>query len=108
MSTTAMCVRNMVRAVNDCKQTKTNPQGPIARIAPNHLVTSNPDFWAKINAVRSPYTRSPWYYHAARFEPGKDNVFTDCDNDSHDARRKKMAAGVSISICNSVQSLETR
>jgi hypothetical protein len=45
--------------------------------------------------VRSPYTRSPWYYHAARFEPGKDNVFTDCDNDSHDARRKKMISAVS-------------
>lgn len=69
--------------------------GPIARIAPNHLVTSDPELWAKINAVRSPYRRAPWYYHAARFEPGKDNVFTDCDNDSHDARRKKMAAGVS-------------
>ncbi|KAF1837310.1 pisatin demethylase [Decorospora gaudefroyi] len=69
--------------------------GPIARIAPNHLITSDPDYWARINAVRSPYRRSPWYYHAARFEPGKDNVFTDCDNDSHDARRKKMTSGYS-------------
>ncbi|KAH7401054.1 cytochrome P450 monooxygenase-like protein [Phaeosphaeria sp. MPI-PUGE-AT-0046c] len=69
--------------------------GPIARVAPNHLVTSDADFWAKINAVRSPYQRAPWYYHAARFEPGKDNVFTECDNDRHDARRKKMAAGYS-------------
>jgi hypothetical protein len=73
----------------------TDLTGPIARIAPNHLVTSDPDFWARINAVRSPYRRSPWYYHAARFEPGKDNVFTDCDNDSHDARRKKMTSAVS-------------
>jgi hypothetical protein len=68
--------------------------GPIARVAPNHLITSDADFWATINAVRSPYRRAPWYYHAARFEPGKDNVFTECDNDKHDARRKKMAAGV--------------
>lgn len=68
--------------------------GPIARIAPNHLITSDPDFWVRINAVRSPYKRAPWYYHAARFEPGKDNVFTECDNDRHDARRKKMVAGV--------------
>lgn len=72
------------------------PEGPIARVAPNHLVTSDPELWARINAVRSPYRRAPWYYHAARFEPGKDNVFTDCDNDSHDARRKKMASGVSV------------
>ncbi|KAI4944515.1 hypothetical protein J4E86_009574 [Alternaria arbusti] len=53
------------------------------------------EYWARINAVRSPYKRSSWYYHSARFETGKDNVFTDCDNDSHDARRKKMTAGYS-------------
>ncbi|KAI5378484.1 hypothetical protein J4E82_002799 [Alternaria postmessia] len=69
--------------------------GPIARVAPNHLITSDPEFWARINAVRSPYARSSWYYHCARFETGKDNVFTDCDNDSHDARRKKMTSGYS-------------
>ncbi|KAF1842508.1 pisatin demethylase [Cucurbitaria berberidis CBS 394.84] len=73
----------------------TEKYGPIARVAPNHLITSDPEFWAKCNAVRSPYRRAPWYYHAARFEPGKDNVFTECDNDSHDARRKKMASGYS-------------
>ncbi len=45
--------------------------------------------------MRSPYKKSPWFYHAPRFEPGKDNVFTDCDDESHNARRKKLAAGVS-------------
>ncbi|KAL6705802.1 hypothetical protein ACN47E_006440 [Coniothyrium glycines] len=69
--------------------------GKIARIAPTHLITSDPEVWAKITAVRSPWRRAPWYYHAARFEPGKDNVFTECDNGKHDARRKKMAAGYS-------------
>ncbi|OCK73104.1 pisatin demethylase [Lepidopterella palustris CBS 459.81] len=73
----------------------TEKYGTIARVAPNHLVTSSPELWAHINAVRSPYARSPWYYHCARFEPGKDNVFTECDNDKHDARRKKMASGYS-------------
>ncbi|KAF2791473.1 pisatin demethylase [Melanomma pulvis-pyrius CBS 109.77] len=67
--------------------------GSIARVAPNHLITSSPELWAHINAVRSPYKRAEWYYHAARFEPGKDNVFTECDNEKHDARRRKMAAG---------------
>ncbi|KAF2115707.1 pisatin demethylase [Lophiotrema nucula] len=71
----------------------TEKYGPIARVAPNHLLTSSPELWAHINAVRSPYTRAEWYYHAARFEPGKDNVFTECDNEKHDARRKKMVAG---------------
>ncbi|KAF2661227.1 cytochrome P450 monooxygenase-like protein [Lophiostoma macrostomum CBS 122681] len=60
----------------------TEKYGPIARIAPNHLITSSPE-------------RAEWYYHAARFEPGKDNIFTECDNERHDARRKKMAAGYS-------------
>ncbi|KAF2738093.1 pisatin demethylase [Polyplosphaeria fusca] len=71
----------------------TEKYGPIARVAPNHLVTSSPELWAHINAVRSPYKRAEWYYHAARFEPGKDNVFTECDNERHDARRKRMASG---------------
>ncbi|ORY02937.1 cytochrome P450 monooxygenase-like protein [Clohesyomyces aquaticus] len=73
----------------------TEKYGVIARIAPNHLITSSPELWAHINAVRSPYKRGEWYYHPARFEPGKDNVFTECDNEKHDARRKKMVAGYS-------------
>ncbi len=67
-------------------------------MAPGHLITSDPELWSYINGVRSPYRRAPWYYHAARFEPGKDNVFTECDNECHDARRKKMYAGVSNSL----------
>jgi hypothetical protein len=74
----------------------TEKYGPIARVAPNHLITGSAELWAHINAVRSPYKRAEWYYHAARFEPGKDNVFTECDNVKHDARRKKMAAGVGL------------
>lgn len=74
-----------------------NPQGSIARVAPNHLITSSPELWAHVNAARSPYTRAPFFYHCIRIEPGVDNVFTECDNDRHDARRKQMAAGVSTS-----------
>ncbi|KAF2828344.1 pisatin demethylase [Ophiobolus disseminans] len=73
----------------------TEKYGPIARIAPTHLITSDAEFWTRINAVRSPYRRAEFFYSTARFEPGKDNVFTECDNDRHDARRKKMAAGYS-------------
>ncbi|KAF2191116.1 pisatin demethylase [Zopfia rhizophila CBS 207.26] len=71
----------------------TQKYGKIARIAPNHLVTSSPELWAHVNAVRSPYKRAEWYYHCARFEPGKDNVFTECDSEKHDVRRKKMVSG---------------
>ncbi|KAH7139390.1 cytochrome P450 monooxygenase-like protein [Dendryphion nanum] len=73
----------------------TEKYGPIARVAPNHLITSSTELWAHINAVRSPYKRAEWYYHAARFKPGVDNVFTECDNERHDARRKKLAFGYS-------------
>jgi hypothetical protein len=84
------------RRMRDC-----SPElGPIARIAPNHLITSSPELWIRINAVRSPYTRASWYYHGARFEPGKDNVFTECDNAKHDARRKKLASGVRCMRCH--------
>jgi cytochrome P450 len=74
----------------------TSITGPIARVAPEHLITSSPDLWARINGVRSEYRRAPWFYNATRFEPGKDNVFTECDNKRHDLRRKKMASGVSV------------
>jgi hypothetical protein len=72
--------------------------GPLARIAPDHLITSSPELWAHMSAVRSPYRRAEWFYHAIRFEPGKDSIFTDCENRRHDERRKKMASGVGLPI----------
>jgi hypothetical protein len=71
-------------------------KGPIARVAPNVLVTSSPEVWSRINAVRSPYTRSAWYYRAARFQPGKDHIFSEINDKNHDKRRKQMAAGVHV------------
>ena len=76
----------------------TSTPGPIARVAPQHLITSSPELWAHINGARSEYRRAPWFYHAARLEPGKDNVFSECDNKRHDLRRKKMASGVSVPL----------
>lgn len=69
--------------------------GPLARIAPNILITSSPDLWANINGVRSRYKRSKWFYRACQIEPGLDNVFSQVDDDLHEKRRKQMAAGVS-------------
>jgi len=100
MNTTAMSLRNTVCAARKTYskrkvQSSLFISGSIARVAPTHLITSDADLWARVSAVRSPYRRAPFFYHAARFEVGKDNIFTECDNDRHDARRKKMAAGVS-------------
>ena len=68
--------------------------GPIVRIGPNGLITSSADVWSHINAVRSPYKRSDWYYHSARLKPGEDHVFSETDNEKHDQKRKKMFTGV--------------
>lgn len=67
--------------------------GPIARIAPSVLITSSPEVWAHVNN-KPGYKRSDWYYHAARIEYRKDNVFTQTDPEKHERRRKQMAPGV--------------
>lgn len=67
--------------------------GPIARIAPNVLITSDPDVWIHVNN-KPGYKRSEWYYTACRIEYRRDNVFTQTDNKKHEARRKQMAPGV--------------
>ncbi|KAH6677016.1 cytochrome P450 71A20 [Plectosphaerella plurivora] len=68
--------------------------GPVARVAPGVLITSSPEIWAYVNNHPG-YKRSDWYYHAARVEYRRDNVFTQTDNDKHTQRRKQMAPGYS-------------
>lgn len=68
--------------------------GPIARVAPNILVTSSAQVWAHVNN-KPGYKRSDWYYNAARIEHRRDNVFSQTDNAKHEQRRKQMAPGVS-------------
>lgn len=68
--------------------------GPIARVAPQILITSDPDVWIHVNN-KPGYKRSDWYYHAARIEYRKDNVFTQTDTVKHERRRKQMAPGFS-------------
>lgn len=66
--------------------------GPLARIGPNLLLTSDPELVRRMHAPRSPYRRSPW--HAAfRFTPGVDTVLSERHEETHDQLRKKMAAG---------------
>lgn len=66
--------------------------GPIARIAPNILITSSPEVWTHVN-IKPTYKRSDWYYNAVRIEYRRDNVFSQADNHKHDERRKQMAPG---------------
>lgn len=68
--------------------------GPIARVAPNILITSSPELWIQVNN-KPGYKRSDWYYNACRIEYRRDNVFSQTDNQKHEQRRKQMAPGVS-------------
>ena len=66
--------------------------GALARIGPNHLVTSDPELIRRMKAARSPYRRSTWFT-AFRFKPGAENVLSERHEEKHDDLRKKMAAG---------------
>ncbi|KAJ3528911.1 hypothetical protein NM208_g9996 [Fusarium decemcellulare] len=68
--------------------------GSLVRIGPNELATDDPKLLKRMMAIRSPYSRGPWY-NALRFEPGKDNLFSMRDDDAHMKLRIKMAAGYS-------------
>ncbi|KAK1760102.1 cytochrome P450 [Echria macrotheca] len=68
--------------------------GTLARVGPNELITDDPEVLRKMMAVRSPYTRGPWY-NAMRFDPERDNLFSMRDEDAHTKLRLKMAFGYS-------------
>lgn len=78
----------------------TDKYGVIARIGPNDLITSSPELLTHMSAVRSPYTRTWWYYGATRQQPGKDHVFSQVNEEKHTKRRQQMAAGVSFTRNN--------
>lgn len=68
--------------------------GPLVRIGPSYLLASDPEVHRRMAATRSPYTRSTWY-RAARLTPGIDNIVSEIDENRHNDRRKRMAAGYS-------------
>ncbi len=68
--------------------------GPLVRIGPHWLITSDPDHLRKMNSPRSPYTRSDWY-NAMRMSPGQDNVLSTRSDARHNELRAKMINGYS-------------
>ena len=68
--------------------------GPLVRVAPNTVITSDAETLRRMSAPRSPYTRSMNYY-CMRLNPGKDHIFSTMDEATHDDLRKKMSAGYS-------------
>ncbi|PKS13186.1 hypothetical protein jhhlp_000531 [Lomentospora prolificans] len=72
----------------------TDEYGPLVRVGPNELITSDPEVLRRMMGVRSPYTRSPWY-SAMRLDPSRDNVLSMRDEVGHVKMRAKMSAGYS-------------
>ena len=67
--------------------------GSLARIGPNHLLTSDPDFMRSILAARSPYLRGPWF-DALRIDPQNPNVVSERDEEKHVKLRAKLTPSV--------------
>ncbi|KAK0653061.1 cytochrome P450 [Cercophora newfieldiana] len=68
--------------------------GPFVQIAPNYLVTNDPEIWRRIMAARSPYPRDEWWL-AGRFSPDYENISSVIDTERHDAMKAKTASGYS-------------
>ncbi|KAI9717488.1 MAG: hypothetical protein M1828_007188 [Chrysothrix sp. TS-e1954] len=65
--------------------------GSLARIGPNHLITSDPRLTRKILATHSRYTRGPWF-DSIRIDPYVANIVSERDEKKHDALRYKLSA----------------
>ncbi|GAB1318171.1 Pisatin demethylase [Madurella fahalii] len=71
-----------------------NKYGPVVRVGPNHIVTSDPDALRRIAVARSKYVKDDWY-KGARFHPEYENIGTIIDNDMHDRAKAKTTSGYS-------------
>ena len=58
------------------------------------LITSDPDLMRRMNAVRSPFTRGPWY-SALKLHPDIDNITSHVDERIHADLRNRMSPGYS-------------
>jgi hypothetical protein len=74
-------------------------QGPLARIAPNVLLTSDVELMRRIAAPRSQYRKSDWYM-AFRFNPERDSVISHRDDAAIAQLRTKLSPGVGRICCS--------
>ncbi|KAH7196656.1 cytochrome P450 [Fusarium flagelliforme] len=69
--------------------------GPLVRIGPNELLSTDPVVLRRLSAVRSTYTKGD-FYTSGRIVPNVDNVVSERDEVKHKAMRAKMAPGYAI------------
>ncbi|KAK3054048.1 hypothetical protein LTR09_004826 [Extremus antarcticus] len=72
--------------------TITDEYGSTARIGPSMLITADPELIRRMSAVRSPFTRGPWYA-ALKLHPERENVVSIRDEHIHNDLRSRMAFG---------------
>jgi hypothetical protein len=58
------------------------------------LITADPELFRRMSAVRSPFTRGPWYA-ALKLHPERDNITSYIDEHKHAEIRNRMAQGYS-------------
>ncbi|KAK0649132.1 cytochrome P450 [Cercophora newfieldiana] len=66
--------------------------GPLVRVAPNHVVTNDPEILRRIASARTRYTRDAWF-KGTRFHREYDNVASIPGNEEHDRLKAKFASG---------------
>jgi hypothetical protein len=72
-------------------------KGPLVRIGPNQLLSTDPDVLRRMSAVRSGYTKGK-FYASGKIVPGVDNVVSLRDPAKHKEMRALMAPGVSQNL----------
>ncbi|KAI0479942.1 cytochrome P450 [Xylaria cf. heliscus] len=68
--------------------------GPLVRVAPNTIMTDDPEIIRHISNTKSGYPRSEWY-NGTRFNPASDSMFTIVDPINHDKQKAKTSHGYS-------------
>lgn len=66
--------------------------GPLVRVGPNELSTSDPDVLRRLTSARSQYGRDAWYT-GGRWNPYAHTMFTTLDTRVHDDIKSKTAIG---------------
>ncbi len=67
--------------------------GPLVRIGPSQLLSSDPEVIRRMAAVRGSFTKGR-FYQSGRIVPGVDNVVSTRNEDKHKAMRAQMAPAV--------------
>jgi hypothetical protein len=68
--------------------------GPLIRIAPNEVISTDPEILRRVAAVRSPYRKGE-FYRTGQITPPEHTVVSLRDEDEHKALRAKMGPAVS-------------